>query len=116
MKKLVYSLMVCVALVLAACSSAPNVDYKALSAKAENNTSALTQKDYSEMIEYIDYVVTNKDEKLAEQEETMNIMMTLMGAAFAAEGIPNDYPALDSANKAKFEKLSEKFKELYPNM
>lgn len=113
MKKVIFGLLICLSLSLAACSKGgSNIDYKALSQKAENNPTALTQQDYSDMIEFLDYAVDSKDKFKDDDEDVLNITLALTGALFAGEGIDNGYTPLDASNKEKFEKLQSKIQKL----
>lgn len=110
MKKIIFGLLGVICCLLASCGS---TDYKALADKAEKNASSLTQSDYSEMIDYIDMVISSDPQ---EREKVVNDMddpyQTFMITCMVASQGGGEFPKMDGKNQEKFEKLQKKLSSM----
>lgn len=102
-------------LLVASCGS---IDAKSLAEKVEKTPSAITQKDYSQMIDYLDGVVSDsqKLEKMNNMESLNEPFYTFMSvlsqaALSAADSTfrsEADVPELNKENLANYKKLEAK--------
>lgn len=106
MKKIICGFLGMICCLLVSCGQP---DYKALAEKAENNASSLTQSDYSEMIDYIDKVLSSDAQ---EREKIVNNMddpyQTFMMTCMVASQGYGEFPKMNHKNQKKLKKVKQK--------
>lgn len=110
MKKLFIGLTFIFSILMVSCGGP---DYRAIVEKLENDPSSLTQKDYSQMIDYMDDIVSDpqkyKEANNLENPDTLLLGFILFCGFAEGEG---DIPKMDEANKSHFQKVVEKIEKI----
>ncbi len=117
MKKFIFGLVALISLSLVSCGTP---DYKAIAEKIEKDPTSLTQKDYSEMMDYVDDIYSDPEklEKMndlesLDDEPAFVFLFTLAAADYGDKDM--DIPPLDKSNKAKYKKLKAKMDKYLEN-
>lgn len=106
--------MALICLFMASCNS---TDPKALVEKIEKDPTSLTQSDYSEMMSYMDKLLSGPAKELEKETADPNspFLTFMMTCAAADAGFNEGYPKLDAKNKEIFKKLQKKTEEVSSN-